>query len=874
MTSPVTSILLRYAYALTVTALALGLRWAFDPWLGSQVPFITLFAAIALVAWKVGPGPAAVAALVGLVPTDLYFMPRRFVFPGGGAGAVLLHAIYFVSAALIILLGAVARRRGEQAERAARGLLASQSQLQLIVDSLPMLVSYIDARLRYRFNNRAYAEWFGHSPAALRGRQVREVIGDAAFDAVSPAMQRALAGETVQFETEVDYAAAGRRDVSVRYIPDHGPNGIEGFFALIEDVAERKRADLERAHLAAIFESADDAVVSKTLDGLVTSWNEGAVRLFGHDAGDMVGQSIERIIPDDLKQEEQEILARLRRGERIKHFETERLTRDGRRVPISLTISPIRDRVGKVIGASKIARDISERKQAEAALRKSEARFRTLADSAPILVWRADEANRGIWFNRSWLDFTGGDLEQHLGLGWIDAVHPEDREQAARICQDHFERRAPFEIEFRLRRHDGDYRWVLDRGVPMFDAPGGQFSGYIGSCLDISERHQAEQQRVEADRRKDEFLATLAHELRNPLAPILSAAQFMQRKSGADASQQSAAEIIERQARHMSRLVDDLLDLSRISRGRIVLRHERVPLELALSAAIEAARPYVDASGQQLRVSLPTHPVYVVFDSTRLAQIFGNLLSNAVKYTPRGGQIDLEVQVAGDEVVARIRDTGIGIKPELLERIFEMFTQADASLERRQGGLGIGLTLARQLVEMHGGRIAARSAGEGRGSEFELRIPLAPRLVEGGDGARADAQADAAGAQPRLRILVADDQADVGRSLKMVLELEGHEVHVVRDGLTAVDAVQRLRPDVALLDIGMPNLNGYDAARRIRAMSGGATLRLIALTGWGQEEDRRSALEAGFDEHCTKPIEMPALLRLLAHPRPASLRRA
>ncbi|HYE74351.1 MAG TPA: ATP-binding protein, partial [Blastocatellia bacterium] len=411
-----------------------------------------------------------------------------------------------------------------------------------------------------------------------------------------------------------------------------------------------------------------------------------------------------------------------------------------------------------------------------------------------------------------------------------------------------------------LRRHDGEYRWAIDSAAPRFGADG-EFLGYIGSVFDITERKQMEEALKDADRRKDEFLAMLAHELRNPLAPIRNAVHILKKQETLATDLQWARDVIGRQVDQMTRLVDDLLDLSRITRGKIELRKERVELRSVVNDAVESSRPLIEELGHRLSVELPPQPVLLEADPTRLAQVLLNLLNNAAKYTERGGHIWLRAWQDNSQVVISVKDTGIGIPTTMLPRIFEMFAQVDRSLDRSLGGLGIGLTLVQQLVAMHGGDVEAHSQGPGKGSEFIVRLPV---IAE---------QAYAISSSPvtnepapfvsRLRILVADDNQDSADSLALFLSITGHEVHTAHDGLTAVIEAERFQPNVILLDIGMPKLNGYEAARRIREQSGNNVL-LIALTGWGQEEDRRRSKEAGFDHHLTKPVDFDALSRLLA----------
>jgi PAS domain S-box-containing protein len=379
---------------------------------------------------------------------------------------------------------------------------------------------------------------------------------------------------------------------------------------------------------------------------------------------------------------------------------------------------------------------------------------------------------------------------------------------------------------------------------------------------DITDRKRTLEALQEADRRKDEFLATLAHELRNPLAPIRNGLQVLRLAKDQPRVEEQARGMIERQVQQMVRLIDDLLDLSRISRGKFELRRERVALAMVLQNAMETSRPLIEQSGHELTLSLPPEPVFVDADVTRLAQVFANLLNNAAKYTERGGEIRLAVEPRDGEVVVRVRDTGVGIPAAMLPQVFEMFTQVDRSLERSQGGLGIGLSIVKRLVEMHGGTVEARSEGHGRGTELVVRLPVlapaaeAPRPL--GDGE------EPAAAPVRRRVLVTDDNEDSAASLAMMLEFMGNEVRTAHDGVEAVETAAAFRPDVILLDIGMPRMNGYDACREIRQQPWSGGIAIVALTGWGQDEDKRRSREAGFDHHLVKPVEPVALERLLA----------
>jgi CheY-like chemotaxis protein len=388
--------------------------------------------------------------------------------------------------------------------------------------------------------------------------------------------------------------------------------------------------------------------------------------------------------------------------------------------------------------------------------------------------------------------------------------------------------------------------------------------------VDFIENAQLYEELLEADRRKDEFLATLAHELRNPLAPIRNAVQLLRAEPSPRKELQLARDIIDRQLNQMVRLVDDLLDVSRITRGKLQLRTERIALADAVNSAIETSRPLIELAGHELTVSLPAEPILLEADLTRLAQVFSNLLNNAAKYTDRGGQIRLSAWREGSDVVVSVADTGIGVSAEQLPRIFEMFSQVTPALERTQGGLGIGLSLVRGLIEMHGGSIEARSDGVGRGSDFRVRLPVLLE-IPAGLSERCGAEATPAGVQ--CRVLVVDDNQDAAKSLALMLRALGHTCETAFDGAEALQVAERFRPEVALLDIGMPKFNGYEVARRLRAEPWGRGLMLIALTGWGQEEDKRLAREAGFDHHLTKPATMDELQRLIVSSAAVSVAR-
>ena len=397
---------------------------------------------------------------------------------------------------------------------------------------------------------------------------------------------------------------------------------------------------------------------------------------------------------------------------------------------------------------------------------------------------------------------------------------------------------------------------IEDSGAPIVDHEG-TITGVVLVFRDATEERAAKNALRAADRRKDEFLATLAHELRNPLAPIRQAAAMASHAGTTPEQVAWCHAVIERQTAHMARLLDDLLDVSRITRGRLEVRPERVALRAIVDAAVETARPAIDSHRHSLQVELPAEVLWLDADALRIAQVLGNLLTNAAKYTAPQGEIRLAAERAGDQVVVRVTDNGIGLAADDLPRIFEMFAQVKPTLDRKESGLGIGLALSKALVELHGGTLEVRSAGLGRGSEFIVRLGLAAANAPAPESAAGEAPAGAAAARPvrPVRVLLADDNRDACDSLEMLLTLEKHEVRVAYDGTSALAAMAEFRPELALLDIGMPGMNGYELAAKIREQSWGAEIYLVALTGWGQEDDRRRAIDAGFDEHLVKPVD-------------------
>ena len=589
---------------------------------------------------------------------------------------------------------------------------------------------------------------------------------------------------------------------------------------------------------------------------------------------------------------------------------------DGERVAALAHANPIHDEFGRLLGAVNVLVDISDRKRAEDDLRRTKderdaqladlnrlhemsIRLSTTLELRPILegVLQTATAIEGAAMGLlSLCDEDDRVLKVGASLGFsADVLKLIERVPAGGgACGTAYQRRRRIIVEdvesdplfesyrdaarragFRavhstpLMTRTGQIVGVLSTHFHMPRRPTEREIYLLDLCarqaVDFIENARLYAQLQESDRRKDEFLATLAHELRNPLAPIQNAVQILRADDPLGSMHQWAKDVIDRQVRQMSRLVDDLLDLSRINVGKLELRSARIELRDVLDAAVEITRPLFEARGQQFQASMPAESIYLDGDLTRLAQVVSNLLNNSAKYTEHGGQVHLSAERQGSDAVITARDNGAGIPAEMLPRIFDMFTQVDRSLERSQGGLGVGLTLVKRLVEMHGGSITAQSDGRNRGSEFTVRLPVALGVCRAAENRLPQPATPAS----TLRILVVDDNRDSAASLAMLLRVMGNDIRIAHDGLEALAQTKEFRPDVVLLDIGLPRINGYEAAQRIRQLPGGNRVVLIATTGWGQESDRRRSKDAGFDHHLVKPIDSGALAQLLATLKPA-----
>jgi PAS domain S-box-containing protein len=730
---------LRYAVALLIVAIVAAARLAIVPMLGVHAPLLPFAVAIFAVAYLCGFWPALLATVASAAAATLYVaVYSSFDSVLSWAGHV---AVFVMLGALVALM----MHRLQQAYRSQREALdaahASAAQLQLIADSLPVLLAYVDSEERYRFNNRAYEQWFELRPAELYGRHMRDVLGESAYATVKPHVTVALAGETSRFDAEVSYREGGPKYISAYYVPDRDAEGaVQGFFALVQDITANKRAQqaLEQAQhrLSLALRAGRSGTFEWDIVANRTAWSEESLELHGFGKGEF-------------------------RGSR--------------------------------------------------------------------------EA-------------------------WITCIHPEDVERVL----DAFERAlgdGELAVDYRIRRHDtGEIRWLHCRGAVNHDEQRRPLR-MVGINVDITEQKRAEEALREVDRRKDEFLAMLAHELRNPLAPIRYVAHILAHDNTDRQSVRRNVPILLRQVSHLVRLVDDLLDAARIRRGMIEVKKEYLHAESALQRALETMQATFGEKHQTLRFTPAAGPLPVRGDAVRLEQVFVNLLANASKYSPEGGVIHVSAQLNEPEAVIRVRDEGAGIDPQMLPHVFDLFLQADQSLDRPQGGLGIGLTIVKRVVELHGGRVEARSDGLGQGSEFNVILPLVEpeqNLAERERGYR----------PVRRRVLVVEDNADSAQMLCALLEGDGHTVAAARDGGEALTQLEAFSPEFVLMDIGLPGMDGYALAGLMRQRTSGKSVRMYALTGYGYPEDRAMALRSGFDGHLTKPVDPERLLRLLSDALP------
>ncbi|MDO9112970.1 MAG: PAS domain-containing protein [Polaromonas sp.] len=731
--------------------------------------------------------------------------------------------------------------------------------------AFPMFVAW-GPTLSLLYND-AYAEILGAKHPQALGRPFYEAWHDIRAD-IEPLVQRALGGEAFFIENLPLRMRRHGYDEDTWFTFSYSPvrdetGAIAGLYCACAEttamvLAERhQRAEQER--LQTMFSQAPGFVaVTRGPDHVFEIANHAYLQLTGFR--EVIGKPVAQALPEVVEQGFVALLDKVFvAGEPYVGRSVRLMLNSEPDAPLTeayldFVYQPLRGASGQVEGVFVHGHEVTELQRAQEALL-------VFSNSIPAMAWVADAGGGLERFNSQWSVYTGQSTEAALGHGWTSALHPEDRDAPGQAFAAAREQGIEWQVEYRLRRHDGVYRWFLTRAVPQLDASG-RVLRWFGTTTDIEDAKKNHQALRDADRQKDEFLATLAHELRNPLAPIRAAAQLLGSPASQPAAREHAVEVIGRQVGHMARLLDDLIDVARITQRRVVLKKVPLAVDDLVESVLETVRPLAQAKRHVLVATIGGDGLQLVADPLRLAQVLSNLLNNAVKYTDEGGRIGFDVQVEGDWLSFTVTDSGIGLSQAAIENIFTMFAQEKSALDRSEGGLGIGLALAKGLVELHGGTVSAFSEGPGRGSRFVVKLPYSADRQQ--VVASPAATLPAPGPPQARTVLLADDNRDAVDVLAELLRMDGYLVHTANDGREAADLALRLRPDVLVLDIGMPGLNGYEVARLVRAQPWGDRPLLIAATGWGQDDDRQKALAAGFNRHLTKPFDPQQLSAWIA----------
>jgi two-component system, chemotaxis family, CheB/CheR fusion protein len=756
-------------------------------------------------------------------------------------------------------------------------LLQLNADIEHLLNGTDVATMFLDRDLCIRRFTPRIAETFQVIPGDI-GRPLRTFTHDLHHPDLMADVEQVLRdGITVESQTSdkrgrcyflrvLPYRGRARNDEDSQAGSVERHFGPDGVVLTLTDISPLEQARARLAQLSAIVESSGDAIISSSLDGIITSWNNSAHRLYGYTTDEAVGRHLSFLSPPDQRVEIDDIFRDIREGRSVDRLEATRVRKDGTIVDVSVTFSPILDPLGSTVGVSAISRDITQLVRARLEVAEREERIRLLLDSTAEAIYGVDLSGVCTFCNAACATLLGYDSPSALVGRQMHPLIQHSRRDGTAYPPE----QSPIYDAMRHRHAahaDNEVFWRAGGTafpVEYWSHPiyrGDEIIGAVVTFLDITERRKAEDEIQEGVRRREQFLAMLSHELRNPLSAILSATRLIAGESGwgSDASHE-AGRVVERQANHMARLLDDLLDVSRITHGRIVLRPELVDLRETAESAIEAVGPLMAANETHLKVDICPEPLPIHGDRVRLQQIQVNLLSNASKYSPRGGHVHFELRGNNDQAIIRVADDGQGIEPELLPRIFDLFVQGEQSIARREGGLGIGLTLLRSLTELHNGEVKVHSDGRGRGSEFTVLLPLASEMT--------GAAATLGSAKAARTVVLVEDQDDARRMLKLVLETHGVTVETARDGVEGAELIERIKPDLAFVDLGLPVMSGFELARRIRRNPANKGTRLVALSGYGQDSDIRASIAAGFDQHLTKPPDPARLERMLSGTEP------
>lgn len=784
---------------------------------------------------------------------------------------ILIANVIAIGLALVVcgvawrLIDAQMRRCSDAESKAA----AERENLLVTLTSIGDAVIVTDAKGHVQLLNPVAQHLLGY-PKDLIGKRLLDVfsiVSESTRQPVENPVSKSLEiGATVELANHMLLLRPDGREVPIEVTaaPIRAKSSqLTGVVLVFRDSSERwrferKLRDRER-RFRGLFETPLIGIAVGTSSGKhLLEANDAYLDLIGYDRGEMPEASLGwggvesgQSPLDEAAQRELQTTGFCRPFEQI-------CTRtDGTFVPVLISATKLYDEEDRIIV---FVTDLTTIKQSEAALRDSQNRFRILSESMPQMVWTALASGQVDYVNRTLTEYSGKTTDELKGWGWIDLLHNDDRQSYIDAWRAALDTGQPLQVEHRLLKRDGEYRWHLTRALPMYDADG-HIALWVGTNTDIHDQKRVEAELKDEHQRKDQFLALLAHELRNPLAPLGNAVQIFPAVQHDPVKAAELVAIMQRQVKQMSRLIDDLLDLARITQGRIVLRREKTLVSSITAAAVEAVQPWIKERQHQLTVTLPSEELWIDADAARLSQILTNLLQNAAKYTEPGGQITLTVERADQQIVFRIQDNGPGLSAAMLTRIFDLFMQVEQTLNRAHGGLGIGLTLVRTLVELHGGTITAHSDGLGHGSTFVVRLPLSEHPAN--DSANAKGVELAAEPLPAMHVLVVDDVQASAKTLAMMLTVLGQNVEIALDGPGAIAAASTGTFDLAFLDIAMPGMDGLEVATHLRSNPDLEKLVLVALTGFGQDDDRQRSFAAGFNEHLIKPTSIDLLRDVL-----------
>jgi PAS domain S-box-containing protein len=757
-------------------------------------------------------------------------------------------------------LGEANRERDQTIE----ALLASNQRVTRILSSITDLFYSLDREWRFTDVNTQTELRFGKSREELIGKSIWEMFPAAKESLLYPNFHNAMKEQqAVHFEVP-------SRIVPGVWFEAHAYPSAAGLSVYLRDITERKEGEVTSHLLASIVESSDDAIISKDLQGIISSWNKGAERIFGYTAEEVIGRPITILITPDREDEEPTILKRICAGLPIEHYETVRRRKDGQLIDVSITVSPLKDEFGNIVGASKIARDITERKLAEQEI-AFQARLLNAVEQAVIAT---DLKGKILFWNAFAEGLYGWTADEAVDASIFDRVLPENSQDKAKEIFAFLQEGQSWSGELLLRRRDGstfpalvtDSLITNDKGEPI---------GVVGVSIDVTELKRAEEEKAEllkreqlaraeaekANKIKDEFLATLSHELRNPLNVVIGYSEILRRSEapGAETFVTKAADVIRRNALAQSQLVSDLLDLSRLQTGKLAIDRQPVSLTTIINDAIETVKAEAEDKNITLDLSVDgeNQSLIIEGDPVRLGQIAWNLLNNAVKFTRPSGLIRISLKRVDGLAELIVEDTGQGIPADFLPHVFEIFRQADASSARKQGGLGIGLALVKQLAERHGGWVTAESEGKGLGARFTVLLPLRTSSHDG----RSAEVGNHAGALKDKAILVVDDSSETTEMLSRLLQMEGASVETARSGSEALVLANKHNFDLVISDISMPGMDGYQLLQKLRSVNQMAKVPAVALTGYGRTSDIDRASREGFAAHLTKPLDIEKLLK-------------